>query len=446
MEEMKDSTVISNVVRLLYRAPYCNILMMGRFRGNIEINQLKMVLEQCTEKYPLLRTAIKQDTSGNAGFYFNNISSIEVIQFNKNNDNEWIDLAWKEQKKPFDLSNGPLVKFLLLNSSENSDIVVICHHAISDGLSLVYLIKYIAQLLENKVLASEPFPVPPSLMMNNLKVKTLPDIITIAFIYLLNRLWNNNKTIFTDNDYENLYNQYWESRNINILQLNISEKITKALIDQCHKKNVTVNSAIITAIALAQYDLQGKAESYLKKGLLAINIRNLFIENPGENMGCLALGTQINLPGRDTFWNSAIKFNRKIKKLLFNPKEYLKFFAPLDYIEPSLLDSIYFTAHGTFKNKISNILKNIIMTRNDKPKRSLDITNLGAINTDDTAILETVQFIPILSMNYEKTIGIITTKSKMNLVIMHDSLQTNPVLIENFRLKILDYINLAIKE
>jgi hypothetical protein len=135
-----------------------------------------------------------------------------------------------------------------------------------------------------------------------------------------------------------------------------------------------------------------------------------------------------------------------MKKMLSEPKRYLKFFAPLDYIEPSLLDSVFFVAHSTFKNKLSRILKNMILTPNNKPKRSLDITNLGVINIENIKNLCTINFVPILSTNYEKTIGIVTTNGKMNLVIMHDLSQINTDIINEFRIKILDYINMAIKE
>ena len=59
----------------------------------------------------------------------------------------------------FDFEKGPLIRFILLKSTEISDLIIIGQHAICDGISLTNLIQDIMLLLsepETKVKKIEP--------------------------------------------------------------------------------------------------------------------------------------------------------------------------------------------------------------------------------------------------------------------------------------------------
>ena len=433
----------NNVSRLLYRAPYCDILMMARFYGRISMESLETALSKARIKYPLLNSRILQDSNGNAEFAFDYVHKFPIKIFDKKSDADWIELAWDEQKIPFDLEKGPLIKFLLFEAIDTTDVVIICHHCICDGLSLIYLIKDIAIFLDDTNAMVQPLPVPPAIIPENLSVN-----ISVGFVGLLTKLlakslnhaWNKSKVLFTEQDYEHLYKEYWKKKNIGLMAFSLPKNTTTALIEKCRAKQVSVNSALTTAFSLAQYDLQGNKQSYLKKALLAIDIRHLFKDNPGENFGFLAIGNEIYLPsGKDEFWSIAKKFNTKIKEMLADPKKFLSLMAPLDYIEPTLFDAIYFAESGTLKNKTATRFKNIILSKTGKPKRSLDITNLGIVK-DYNSNLKTIFFIPIISSNYEKTLGIVTINGEMNIVIMHDHSVIRQDTIEKFIQRILSYI------
>jgi len=437
----------NNVSRLLYRAPYCDIMMMARFYGRISKTSLETALLKARRKYPLLNSRLIQDDNGNVEFAYDYDQEFPIKVFCEKACADWIELAWNEQKTPFNLNEGPLIKFLLIDTTDTTDLVTICHHCICDGLSLVYLTKDIAAFLDNPDASVQPLPVPPAINMDNLSVSVsvgITGLLTKLLAKYLNRAWNRRKVLFTQQDYEHLYNEYWKEKDIGLLVFCLSKDITSLLIEKCHVEHVTVNSALTTAFSLAQYDLQGNNQPYLKKALLAINIRHLFKNPPGENFGLLAVGNEISLPsGNDGFWNIARRFNSEIKEMLSNPKEFLSLIASLDYIEPTLLDAVYFSESGSLENKTAIRFKNIVLSKTGKPKRSLDITNLGVVKDCDSN-LKTIFFIPILSSNYEKTIGIITINGEMNIVLMHDHSITGEEKLERFRQRFLEYINMSI--
>lgn len=138
-------------------------------------------------KYPLTGARIDQDASGTTRFVLDNVPEFQVRVLDKKNDSEWLDLAWDEQKKPFDLNRGPLIKFLLLSSADTSDLVVICHHCICDGLSLAYLIRDIALFLSEPDVEVEALPLLPGVSVENLSGEVVPSWLERTVINRMNR-------------------------------------------------------------------------------------------------------------------------------------------------------------------------------------------------------------------------------------------------------------------
>ena len=203
-----------SVSRLLYRTPYCDIIMMARFSGSSSMEVLKAALSKARAKYPLLNSRISQDDDGNTKFMFDYKQNFPITEFDNKSDTDWLDLAWDEQKKPFDLQNGPLIKFLLIHTTDTTDLVIICHHCICDGLSLTYLIRDIALFLEEPDVEVQMLPIPPAITKVNLSINISMGVIGFLIKIVakhLNQAWNKSKVIFTEQDYEQLYREYWFS-------------------------------------------------------------------------------------------------------------------------------------------------------------------------------------------------------------------------------------------
>lgn len=433
-----------NGSRLIYRAPYCDLLMMARLNTKVSKKLLEVALSKARTKYLLLNSRILQDNYGNTEFVYDYNQDFSIKEFENKSESDWLNLAWNEQKIPFNLMKGPLIKFLLIDIKDSTDLVIICHHCICDGLSLTYLIKDIAAFLDNPNAIVQPLSLPPAIAMENLSVNVSLGFVGLVIKMLaksINRSWNKNKIIFAEQDYEHLYREYWKTKDIGLFTLTISKETTVKLIEKCRMENVTVNSALTTAFSFAQYSLQGNRQPYLKKALLPFNIRHLFKNSQEENFGFLAIVNEIRLPsGKGDFWSNARKFNIRIKEMLSNPAKSFTLMTPLAHIEPTLFDAIYFAESGSLKNKTAIRFKNIVLSKTGKPKRSLDITNLGVVK-DFSSNLRTIFFVPILSANYEKILGIVTVNGEINMVIMHDRSVIDHDIILEFKKRIFKYIN-----
>ena len=71
----------------------------------------------------------------------------EVNTLKSKNINE---ILINELKHRFDFEKGPLIRFTLLNQTETT-LIINCHHAICDGLSLMYLFKDITKILSGRI-------------------------------------------------------------------------------------------------------------------------------------------------------------------------------------------------------------------------------------------------------------------------------------------------------
>ena len=65
------------------------------------------------------------------------------------------------------------------------------------------------------------------------------------------------------------------------------------------------------------------------------------------------------------------------------------------------------------------------------------------ISLDKNSNLEKMFFVPIISSNYEKAVGIITAGGEMNIVMLHDVSQFSVASMEDFKQKMLGYVKAA---
>jgi NRPS condensation-like uncharacterized protein len=440
MNEIKERP-ITNIERLFYRAPFCDVIMMARFGRSINDELLGKALNKARLKYPLMGARIERDGDGATRFVFDKVPEFQIKVLDKKDEIQWLESAWNEQKEPFDLNKGPLIKFLLLRSTDGTDLVVICHHSICDGLSLTYLIKNIASFLEDPGTKINPQPLPPVLNEDSFSVRIQPTWYYKILLNHMNHSWKKEKVIFNDDDYTKLYKEYWQKTNIGITLFNLSREATSTLISRCHKEHIIVNSALTTAFALAQYYVQGKSPGYLRKALIDVNIRSLLKNYLGDNFGLFASGILITLPDRKgDFWSTIQKFNMKFKHLLSNPTKVLGSLT-LDYLDPTLIDAVYFAAYSHFKSKTVLRVKKLMLPSTDKPKRSLGITNLGNVNIEKNSYnLNALFFVPQISPNYEKVIGIITADNEMHITVLYDRCRIGSDIIEKFKQRTVAYL------
>jgi hypothetical protein len=134
-----------------------------RVRGEITAEHLKAALYKLQQKHPLLAVRVTLTPSGVPGLTRDGVPEIPLRVIENVRSHDWERAMIEGLSEPFALRTGPLVRVIWLNGDGWSDLVVICHHAIADGLATVQLIRDLLGYLGDPAAPAEPLELLPPL-------------------------------------------------------------------------------------------------------------------------------------------------------------------------------------------------------------------------------------------------------------------------------------------
>ncbi|MFX0043428.1 MAG: hypothetical protein ACFE8L_10990, partial [Candidatus Hodarchaeota archaeon] len=147
-ENGKLRKVLNNELKFLH-APNANVSVIARIIGTISETQLKNALSKAQLMHPLLSARVVFDNDRIAWFYEDNVPEIPLKVVRRISDYQFIEVIQNEHKIPFDIFTGPLIRFILVQSNDISDIIVFCLHTICDGTALANLLRDILTFIAN---------------------------------------------------------------------------------------------------------------------------------------------------------------------------------------------------------------------------------------------------------------------------------------------------------
>src|SRR3982074_2187666 len=140
-----------------------NCIMTARIHGNIAADDLRLALRKVQVKHPLLRANVVEE-GGQVYFAFSeNPLKIPVRVVERNSDDDWTNETSTEWKTPFNMSEGPMVRMVWIKSEGVSELMLVGHHCICDGASLITIFREILQLVDQPDVQLTPYPLVQSL-------------------------------------------------------------------------------------------------------------------------------------------------------------------------------------------------------------------------------------------------------------------------------------------
>lgn len=394
--------------RFLIRSNHANVVMYGVFETAISKDALKKAVHLLSDKHKLLDCRIETEKENKAYFV---IDKKLVPEINMSKSKDINETVINELTHRFDLEKGPLIRFTLLNPKS---LIINCHHAICDGMSLVYLFKDITKVLAGEKIKIEQ-KMPVFLELENIPQK-VGNPISKFFIGLMNKKCSKETVSFSNQLSKELHTDYWQGYKPHIIQFKFSKEETANIISKCKQNNVTVNSGLVAAILLAENQVFGKKENS-SKVIITDNLRTYLKDQPGENLGYFVSTLKPDLEYKEgkTFWENAQIINKKIKRLL--EKDILKN-QVVDLFSPKLLDMVMLNLFGKREDKVAQkIIKKAGMYKN---YATFTIANLGRIkqNDDPGKIKLKELFGPFaISEAMEKYISILTINNQLHFSI-----------------------------
>lgn len=454
---------LTNIERLFTYSPFSTVSLVARIKGPLQKEELVNSISKVKSKYSLLRTKIIHKENDGPWFSSEQVGEIPVELIRRNSDNQWMNVIENRSKIPFEFDKRPPIRFLLVQSPTESELIVLCHHIICDGLSLAYLLR---DLMISLADSSNVFKVLPKSMPIN--SKNIPPKVSLNWFYRyvinrINRKWKAEKIIFNQRDYLLINEAYWKKFNHKATSLELSEIQTTNFIDRCKKEKVSVNSLLTIVFMEGQIAVRGY-ESSLSSNGIAANLRKRLTIKVGESMGFYAgmLRLKYKYEIRKSIWENARQFQKKFKSEL-NDRNLFKDFLSWLALDPSIIEAINFkkigglvnvnteagkrlNAYSKKKDVVLSILKRDKMDSFEHKILGTAVTNLTKLDFPrkygkfelDRLLLHPGGAFPLVNVNL--VLGAVTCSGKLSIIIEYAEETIDSVSIKKIKERVLMFL------
>ncbi len=431
---------VTGAERFFSHAPFSTVTMVARIKGVVSEELLKNAVQKVRQRHALMRVRIRDTQDGELWFTSEGVQEIPIEIVPRETENDWIKIHAEWSKIPYDYEKRPAIRFILVQSEAVSELIILCHHMICDGMSLAYLARDLMFHLGDPAAEAQVLPPPEPISLENIPSDVAPSSLIEYFINKIKQSWAEEYVSFDQEDYEALNQAYWENFSHEILSVELSESETSGLVARCRKENVTVNTALITAFLGAQKVVVGDMPHHAKTAI-AISLRNRLPAPPGEGMGYYALGIELKYKynTKKGFWENARNYHKKIGSNISNKKAFgdLPSYLAMD---SNIYEALNFKKLGKFVNPNSpryeklkgfsqredmvvRLLKRAKMETLDAKLMGPAITNLGRMEFPttygalelDRLIMQPGGAFPLVHV--DMVIGAVTCVGKLSLVI-----------------------------
>ncbi|EKQ54660.1 MAG: hypothetical protein B655_0651 [Methanobacterium sp. Maddingley MBC34] len=412
---------VNNLERVYFWTPYSNVSLITRINGNVSPEKLRYAINTARKMHPLLGAKITFDDDNNAWFSTDNVPQPNVKITPRVSNTQWFEELQQEITIPFDLEQGPMIRFMLVHSEKVSELVIICNHCICDGMSLAYLVR---DLLSYCVSPEKEIEVvPPQNMVDFLPKKgfSISSIMMRLFMAHANRKWKKKPYTFKYEDSVAIQNTYWDKNRFNTVLLELDPNQTRDLSKRCRENGVTVGSAVNAAFIAAREEIKGPFKKNQKQIWIPFDLRRHAKEEIGD-VFCLCVGAPsfpYTYNSKKTFWENVSilhdEIHKRVEKLDSDALEVLNFhptltdalssFAPFAKVVPE--------AYTQTENltQFLNDKKNIAFSFAKKAEHMVPGTiasNLGRLNIPQTygdLKVDGMVFLPVMSNSVPLTLG-----------------------------------------
>jgi NRPS condensation-like uncharacterized protein len=325
-----------------------NCLMTARIRGNIAGENLTLALEKVQAKHSLLRARVVEEARQPYFAFSTNPQKIPVRVVERRGDDDWRDITSVEWKTPFDMSSGPMIRIVWIKSKDVSELMLVGHHCICDGASLVAIFREVLQLVDQpdmQLTSYKPFEslrdfIPPE-VASDLKLALL--VKGKAALFRLFALTV--RTVKTAPAGEH-YLIYWKA----------DTKESAELARRCKTEGTTPYAALCVAFLLAFRQVNRK--KFKNKIMCPVNIRR-FIGNIGADMMfnyAPTIPLALSSDPQQEFWDLARKLKQSMSEKIsrLNAYEHLMAAEQLHSSIPKLI-SLLRKSKGSYDCAFSNV-------------------------------------------------------------------------------------------
>lgn len=298
-----------------------NMVAAVQLRGDLKPERLRAALERAQWRHPLLRVNTELGPAGLPRFSSEGVGAIPLAVLDRPEpDGLWrLAEAALETRFAMDAAGSPrlpLIRASLLlprGPAEPTGLLLTAQHVIADGLSMVFLVRDLLQLIEEpdapvSVLDAPASPAELLPAAVRRRVPTSPRRFRVALrlarLYVRLRFGRP----APPPRQRTLHHRSWE----------LTPDQTSRLRTRCRREAVSVQSAICTAF------LGGFRAIHIP-----VSLRSLLARPVGESVGLFVGSVEVKMTYRAArgFWSNTRRFHRRFRRALRDPLRIFRIFS-----------------------------------------------------------------------------------------------------------------------
>ena len=419
--------------------------MIAKIQGRISNQEIDAALKKILAKYPITGTRFELDSDGNCWLIPTDLSKLPVTILDERNAEQWMQIAEEEQRHIFNYETGPMIRFTLMRSDDKTTLIVTCHHSIGDGLAICFLLSDVLHFIAEPDSELGTISDPTLSAEQVIPLKSTGNILQRMGIWNYNRKWKKSGVSFNFQDYRRLFDEYWRriKHGNRVAAVDLQRDELQMLVQNCKQNQVTVNTALVTAMLAVQLEQRGDSEIN-RKVVIPVNLRERYNVRAEKTFGFFALGNTVEYKHDETlgFWENARKFQKLVAPKI-GDEELNRSRSPITrLISPFLVDSLSFAKYGLLNNSISNsILKK---TGLSEKISTLAVTNLGVVKMPEAyghLKLDSIYGPCVFSDFTEKIVGVTTVNNKLTITVNYNEQTIDSSEVAQFLKTTISYLN-----
>jgi NRPS condensation-like uncharacterized protein len=124
-----------------------HLTVTAEVKGITRVQSWKDALDAVQKRHPILSTSIKRNEEGQPALYQIDAAPIPLRVVDGSAQERWELELDREMALPFTPEQAPLIRTVLIHKPQSAVLILVAHHAIADGMSLVFLIRDLLQVL-----------------------------------------------------------------------------------------------------------------------------------------------------------------------------------------------------------------------------------------------------------------------------------------------------------
>jgi hypothetical protein len=303
MAGIEHGTIVFNERLPMYFA------MTALVEGEFTAVELKAALKKVQETHVLARVHVELDGMGNPWLVEEGTEEIPVRVTDRQSDSDWTRVIPEEVIVRFPYAANPLFRMVWIRGKGVSELMLICHHALIDGLSGAVFMKDLVTHLGDEKAPVRPVPEMPPIE------DLMPESVEAWF-----RDKNGDSLKRMREKFAGLSAPAapgpladFSAYKFHVNAWSLDRELTSALIARARAEKSTVHAGIGAAFLRAFYKVVGKEDEFIRAIQSPVSLRKLLTVDPGQYFGYFItiIKARIDCGDGRPFWDIARDINTR---------------------------------------------------------------------------------------------------------------------------------------